>query len=341
MSRRQGFIDEGFGERRGVVLLDGKPERLVIERDDDFACQRLGARSAARVRTVERGQGIAFLHLPEGPDGVAPVGRLAEGQTVEVEVVAEARDNKGPSLKVTGAGEGEPRLLAGAPSLNDRLRGWTGRPPEFQGARDVADQAEEAALAVRHTLPGGGLISIEPTRALVAVDVDIADRRGGDAKRLAKSANLIAIAEAARLIRLKGLGGAVVIDLVGKGHDGPAMSTAAKAAFAADEPGLSIGPISRFGLFELTVPHRFAPLASRLLEADGSPSVPTMTHRLARAIEREARSQPGDRIAVRCAADVALAFAPHMRAITALIGERLSVIADPALTRSEFTIASQ
>ena len=100
MSRRQGFIDEGFGERRGVVLLDGKPERLVIERDDDFACQRLGARSAARVRTVERGQGIAFLSLPEGPDGVAPIGRLAEGQAVEVEVAAEARDEKGPSLTV-------------------------------------------------------------------------------------------------------------------------------------------------------------------------------------------------------------------------------------------------
>jgi Ribonuclease G/E len=341
MSRREGFIDEAFGERRGVVLLDGKPERLIIERDGDIACQRLGARSVARVRSVERGQGIAFLSLPEGPDGVAPIGRLAEGQAVEVEVAAEARDEKGPSLTVVCVADGESRFLTAGPSLADRITAWTERAPATQGARDAADQAEEAALAVQHTLPGGGLISIEPTRALTAIDVDIADRRGGDAKRLAKSANLAAITEAARLIRLKGLGGAVVIDLVGKGHDGPAMSTAAKAAFAADEPGVSIGPISRFGLFELTVPHRFAPVASRLLDADGSPNVPTMTHRLARAIEREARAQPGDRIDVVCAPDVALAFAPHMRALTALIGERLSVVADPARSRSDYSIATR
>src|SRR5437868_5694315 len=100
MSRREGFLDEGFGERRGVVLLDGKPERLIVERESHVACQKLGARSAARVRSVQRGQGIAFLALPEGPDGVAPVGRLAEGQAVEVEIAAEARGEKGPSLRV-------------------------------------------------------------------------------------------------------------------------------------------------------------------------------------------------------------------------------------------------
>lgn len=341
MSRREGFIDEGFGERRGVVLLDGRPERLIIERDGDAPCQRLGARSVARVRSVERGQGIAFLAMVEGSDGVAPVGALAEGQVVEVEVAAEARDDKGPSLTIVGAGQGEPRLLAAAPNLVARLTAWTGKPPITKGARDVADEAEEAALAVLHTLPDGGLISIEPTRALVAVDVDIADRRGGDARRLARNGNLTAIAEAARLIRLKGLGGPVVIDLVGKGHDGPAMAAAAKAAFAADEPGVSIGPISRFGLFELAVPHRFAPVASRLLDREGSPTALTVAHRLSRAIERQARVEPGDRIEARCAADVALIFAPHMKALTAIIGERISVFADPALPLSEFSVAAK
>ena len=63
----------------------------------------------------------------------------------------------------------------------------------------------------RHT--GGGDIAIEPTRALTAIDVDLSDRKGGDAKRVTRQANLAALGMAARLLRLKGLGGIVVIDL--------------------------------------------------------------------------------------------------------------------------------
>src|SRR4051794_4181069 len=110
MSRREAFLDEGFGERRGVVLLDGAPERLLIERDGDPASQRLGALSVARVRRIERGQQLAFLEMPEGPDAVAAIGRLTEGQVVEVEVTAEARDDKGASVRAGAVSQGPPRL---------------------------------------------------------------------------------------------------------------------------------------------------------------------------------------------------------------------------------------
>src|SRR5205814_1930525 len=81
-------------------------------------------------------------------------------------------------------------------NLHDRLTSWTGWAPVTEGARDAADLAEQEALSQVHALPGGGLISIEPTRALVAVDVDIAGRPGGDARRLARQVNLTAIAVA-------------------------------------------------------------------------------------------------------------------------------------------------
>ena len=61
MSERRAFLDEGFGERRGLVVLDGRPERLLFERDGEPASQRLGAGSVARVRTIERGLNLAFL----------------------------------------------------------------------------------------------------------------------------------------------------------------------------------------------------------------------------------------------------------------------------------------
>ena len=120
----------------------------------------------------------------------------------------------------------------------------------------MADAAQDEALETIFPLPGGGSFAIEPTRALIAVDVDLGAAAGPAAKRAARAANLAALSEAARVLRLKGLGGLVVIDLAGRGHDGAALLTAAKTAFAPDNPGVAFGPISRFGTLELTVPRR-------------------------------------------------------------------------------------
>ena len=338
---RTAFLDLAIGETRGGVMLDGRPERLIIERMGEAACQRLGARSVARVRRVDRSLGLAFLAMVEGPDSAAPAARLAEGQAVEVEIAAESRADKGAAVTIVGAGEGDPRLLQAPPDLATRLTALAGSAPVVgDEARQVADAAEEAALAVVHPLPGGGRLAIEPTRALVAVDIDIAGRKG-DVRQVARQANLSAVAETARLLRLKGLGGLVVIDLVGKGHDGAALSAAAKRAFAADEPGVSIGPISRFGLFELAIPHRHRPLADILLDDSGAVSSLTVALRLVRAIEREGRADPGARLTARCAPDVAAAIAPYMQPLTERLGARVEIAADPGLIRSRFEVSAQ
>ena len=108
----------------------------------------------------------------------------------------------------------------------------------------------------------------------------------GDPRRRQRAANLAALAELARLLRLKGLGGIVAIDLVGKGHDGAALAKAAGEAFAPDQPGVSIGPISRFGVMELQSPWRSRPLSEILLDAEGRPTSLTAGFALLRAIER-------------------------------------------------------
>lgn len=336
MSRRQAFLDKSVGESRGVVLLDGRPERLIVERGDDLACQRLGARSIARVRTLDRGLNIAFLAMAEGPDATTPAARLVEGQAVQVEIAAEARADKGAVATVLGPGEGDPRLTESAPSLESRLLAWTGAPPIVDSrAREAADLAESLVLEIEHPLPGGGRLTIEATRALVAVDVDLSGRKGGDARRLARQANLEAINEAARLLRLKALGGLVVIDLVGKGHDGVAFAAAAKAAFAADDPGVSIGPISRFGLFELALPHRFAPLGEVLRQ-----SPLTSALRLLRALEGAAMADPGGRLAARCSPAVAAIAQARLAALTDRFGARLSVVAEPARPDAGYEVVS-
>ncbi len=332
MSERRYFLDLGPGETRGVVTLDGRPERLMIERAGDAAVQVLGARVVARVTAVEKAQALAFLELGEGPAAVLnltpDVGRLTQGAAVEVEIRAEARADKGASVKYLGPAEGPPRLLAPGPDVAERLailqkagepshrrRGPAGRPTEPR------TEALRTSFPCRAADPA----SWRPTRALVALDVDLGAAPGADAKRAARAANFAALATAARALRLKGLGGLVVIDLIGRAHDAPALLAAARAAFAPDGPGVAFGPLGRFGTLEFTIPRRARPALHRLLDDAGAESVLTVALRLIRRLEREAAADPGGRFAALASAEVAEAGRAAFETLLARTGARLTL----------------
>lgn len=336
MSPRRLYLDDAPGESRGVVALDGRPERLLIARPGDAPVQQAGARAIGRVRRVEKGLATAFLDLGEGPDAVLALSAakgVSEGQALEVEVAAPARGGKGPSVRLIGPGAGAPRLVTPAPDLATQLRGHAPGVEIVGGtaARDAAEVAEAAALAIEHPLGEGATLAIEPTRALVAVDVDVGGAGGGDARRGAMRVNRRAVAETARLLRLKGLGGLVVIDFAGAGLDGPAILEAGRLAFAPDMPGVGYGPVSRFGVWQLTLPWRTRPLAEILLGADGRPTVETEALRLARAIERQAAHGP--RVRAVCAPEVAAAMEGLKPALLARLGPRFDIVGDPAASR--------
>jgi len=343
MSQRRTYLDIGLGESRGVVALDGRPERLLIRRDDDDPRLRLGARLIARVATLEPALGTAFLDLGQGAEAILPLkpdARPVRGQAIEVEIRSEPRRGKLAIARALGAGEGAPRLLAPPPELAAELAFLVPgiAPIEGRAAREIADVAEAEALEIVHPLPGGGVIAIEPTRALTAIDVDLSDRKGGDAKRVTRQANVAALGMAARLLRLKGLGGIVVIDLVGRGHDGAALMAAARAAFGPDNPGVAIGPVGRFGTMELSLPRRTQPVLERLRGPDGALSTRTLAQRLIRRLQAEAEAQPGARLTARCAPEVAKAAAPLEPLLAARIGARFVVEADPSARAERFDI---
>lgn len=328
MSRRRAYLDEGIGERRGVVTLDGLPERLIIERDDDPPSQRLGARSIARVRSVEKGLGIAFLTMPDGRDAALrnAAGRSPpEGSSLEVEVTAEAQGGKAAIVTAIAPSNGDPCLVSPAQPLEARLAVWSGAEPlRGSQARAIADEAQALALETAYPLPGGGGVAIETTRSLTAIDIDLGARLG-DAAQNRRKANLAAIALGARLLRLKGQGGLVVFDLAGRGHDGKAIAAAAKDAFGADDPGVSIGPVSRFGLFELALPRRFTPLREQLMQADGRPTLRTVVQTLLREVERHAVADPGGQLEIRCSPEVSTAAERLLVALRDRIGARFTV----------------
>ena len=345
MSERRIFLDQGVGETRGVVVLDGAPERLLIRREGDDPRLQLGARLTAVVASVEPALSTAFLDLGEGAEAILqfkPDARPVRGEVIEVEIRGEPRRGKLAIARPLGAAEGRPRLLAEAPGLGEILERLApgARLTAGRAAREAADEAEAAALEMLHPLPGGGVLAIEPTRALTAVDVDLGDRKGSDAKRLTRAANLAAIDLTARLLRLKSLGGIVVIDLVGRGHDAKTLQAAARAAFAPDNPGVAIEPIGRFGTLELSLPRRTRPLAELLCREDGALSDRSLAQRLLRRIEAEAAAQPGARLAARCAPSVAKAAGPLAVQLTARIGARFTLDPDPARARESFDVAA-
>lgn len=325
MSARRLYLDLCPGEVRGVVTLDDLPERLFIERSGVDQGPGLGARYCARIAEIAGDLRLARLDLGHGLQGVLPLKpgvSLARGATLQVEVDAEAWGDKAAGLRLIGPGEGRPELLTPAPDARARLAAVAPGAEVILGelAREAADEAEAAALAVRHAFPGGVSLSIEPTRALVAVDVDRVGTPGASSKAVLE-ANRMAIRQAARLLRLKALGGSIVIDLIGFPRDGGALQAEAKAAFAPDQPGVSVLPVSRLGLLQVAKPHRERPAAEQLCDADGRLSARSLAQRLARALEREGRADPGAQLTVRCAPETAAALRP----LAAALGPRFTV----------------
>lgn len=346
MSERRTYLDAGIGETRGVVTLDGRPERLLLQRDDDDPRLTLGARLVARVATVESAIGTAYLDLGGGLQAMLPFkadSRPVRGRSLTVEIRGEPRDGKLAVARSLGDGEGEPRLVQSPSSVLETLRRLVPDVDIVHGrdARQAADAAEQEVLDTVYPLHGGGDIAIEATRALTAVDVDLGGRSGQDAKRASRQANLTAIGEAARLLRLKGLGGIIVFDLIGRGHDGNALLAAARLAFAPDNPGVAIGPVGRFGTMELSIPRRTRPILERLRQPDGRLSDRTLAQRLLRRIEAEASAQPGARIDARCAPNVARTAERLGLLLAERIGARFAITADPACPGERLDVSAK
>jgi Rne/Rng family ribonuclease len=173
--------------------------------------------------------------------------------------------------------------------------------------RDKLDAAFDEASAKVAAIPGGGALIIDPTAALVAIDVDAGARAGsGDPERFALELNCAAAAEAARQVRLRSLGGLIAIDFVtmrARAH-ARQLEEAVRAAFAADPWSVQAAPLSRFGVLELARAQLRRPLHEQLRDADGRASVETVALTALRAIERDARAQPGRQIVCTLAPDV-------------------------------------
>ena len=183
----------------------------------------------------------AFVALGDA-DGFLPDSEGAreagEGSLLSVRITRAAQGGKGPRVSAKGLelpGPGPLGLLRRGPNAVERLAAlhpgadlWVDDPALAAGLRALApqigpafDDTVESAIAALHDsavqLPGGAAMTLTPTPALVAIDVDLGaatgERRGkGGAQQAANRALLPALC---RQLRLRNLSGGILVDLGG------------------------------------------------------------------------------------------------------------------------------
>jgi len=135
----------------------------------------------------------------------------------------------------------------------DVARLYTDKVPLFHRYR--VEEAIDRIYSRTVSLPKGGSLVIDQTEALVAIDVNSGRfRHGRDAEESAHQLNLMAAKEIARQIRLRDLGGLLVIDFVDmlKSENRRHVERVFREAFKGDKARSQMLHISKFGIIEMT-----------------------------------------------------------------------------------------
>ena len=211
------------------------------------------------------------------------------------------------------------------------------------------DEVFDQALSETIALPGGGSVHIETTRAAALIDVDTGTPEAGSPERAGLAVNLAAAAAIAKQIRLRNLGGGIVVDFVGLDRRAARerVRAALADALASDPAAPQLLGWTRLGHLELVRPRRGRPLAEALLEPrDGSALAKTpvtVAYEALRALRREARAQPGGRWRLTVAPNVAAALATGVRAAAQETERRfareIAIEAESAIAREQYRIS--
>ncbi len=214
------FVELGL-ERAGFLPLSEAPGERLTE----------GAAVTVRVlrdATADKGPRLTARLIDPPPDleqlvrdakppcrllpGGDPLTRLLTAQSPPEEVLIDHAETY-QSLRA--------RAMSVRPDLAELLSLDHGAEPLFErailtddGGGETVEGAIEALLEPRVALPSGGLLWIEPTHGMVAIDVDSARQDAGDPQALARTVNLQAAAEIPRQLRLRALSGQIVIDFL-------------------------------------------------------------------------------------------------------------------------------
>ena len=139
------------------------------------------------------------------------------------------------------------------PKYQNRIKAYDDSLPLFN--RFQVEGQIETAFQREVRLPSGGSIVIDPTEALVSIDINSARAtKGSDIEQTALQTNLEAAEEIARQLRLRDMGGLVVIDFIdmNASKNQRAVENRMRDSLEIDRARVQLGRISRFGLLEMS-----------------------------------------------------------------------------------------
>ncbi|ALO46473.1 ribonuclease E [Pseudohongiella spirulinae] len=139
------------------------------------------------------------------------------------------------------------------PHYESRIKHYQDALPLFN--RYQIENQIESAFQREVKLPSGGSIVIDPTEALISIDINSSRAtRGSDIEETALNTNLEAADEIARQLRLRDMGGLVVIDFIDMSstRNQKEVENRMRDALEADRARVQVGRISRFGLLEMS-----------------------------------------------------------------------------------------
>ncbi len=139
------------------------------------------------------------------------------------------------------------------PDQKDKVKLYDEEIPLFN--RYQIESQIELAFQREISLPSGGSIVIDPTEAMTTIDINSArSTKGKDIEETALKTNLEAAKEIARQLRLRDVGGLIVIDFIDMQNEDSQnkVESAFRRAVSSDRARIQIASISRFGLLEIS-----------------------------------------------------------------------------------------
>jgi ribonuclease G len=241
---------------RYAILTPGAPglniSRRIHDEDQRSLLDGLATESMAGARP-ELGLILRSACAMADPDEIS--GDIGALRDLAEAVLADIAG--GPELLVDGAGPHETVWRDWADPPPDEVAEGSGAFEAF-GIADLVSQL----LAARVPFAGGGHMSIEPTRAIVAIDVNT----GADTSPAASlKANIAAARDLPRQLRLRGLGGQIVVDFAPMPkRDRATLEQVLRAAFKGEGSETSLAGWTTLGLYELVRKRDRLPLIEAL-----------------------------------------------------------------------------
>ncbi len=236
------------------------------------------------------------------------------------------------------------------PQNLDKLKLYKDSDPLF--TRYQIEHQIESAFSREVRLPSGGALIIDHTEALISIDINSARAtKGSDIEETALNTNMEAAEEIGRQLRLRDLGGLIVIDFIDmlNTRNQREVENTMRESLRMDRARVQVGRISRFGLLEMSR-QRLRPSLGESSHipcprCDGQGTirdVESLALSVLRIIEEEAMKDMTAKIIVRVPVDAATFLLNEKRQAISEIQHRLeveiTVIPDPAMVTPQYSV---